>query len=243
MTDLLWMAPDDGDENPNYVRRFEATVQKTRGDWAMLDRTAFYAGGGGQPIDEGHLTWDGGEADVVDVSKRGVVKHVLDGPLPPEGETVEGVVDWDRRYDIMRAHTGQHLTSAVLHELQGIGTARAEMEPGAATITLDGPASETDVEETLLRTRELLDDERPVSVRLMRREAVADAMPEGRADLSRAPDQRKLRVVEIGDLDICPCGGTHVGDTGEIAPIDDLRIEDDDGTELRLVLGDAERKR
>lgn len=227
------------DGNPNYVRRFEATVRKARGDWVMLDRTAFYAGGGGQPTDRGVLRWDGGEADVVDVSKRGVVKHVLEGPVPEEGTAVTGVLDWDRRYDVMRAHTAQHLVSAVVHELHGVGTERADMDVGAATVDLAGSLDEDDVEEALLRSRELLDDARPVSVRTMRREAVAEHAPEGRVDLERAPDQPKLRVVEIEDLDLCPCGGTHVGRTDEIAPLARLDHAGSDDR-LRLELGAAE---
>lgn len=239
MTDLLWMDPEEDEGNPNYVRTFEAEVQKARGDWVMLDRTAFYAGGGGQPVDEGVLRWDGGEADVVDVSKRGVVKHVLEGPRPKEGTTVTGHVDWDRRYDVMRAHTAQHLVSAIVHALHGVGTERATMEVGAATVELAGELGENDVEEALLRSRELLDDARPVSVRTMRREAVEKHAPEGRVDLSRAPNQAKLRVVEIEDLDLCPCGGTHVARTDEIAPLASLDLGDEPD-ELRLDLGPAE---
>lgn len=240
MTDLLWMNPAEDEGNPNYVRRFAAEVQKARGDWVLLDRTAFYAGGGGQPVDRGTLTWDGGEADVVDVSRRGVVKHVLDGPTPDEGQEVEGVLDWGRRYDIMRAHTAQHLVSAVAHELAGVGTRRAEMEPLGASVELAGSLDGDDAREVLERTRALARADRAVQVRRMRREAVEKQVPEGRADLSRVPqDRAKLRVVEIGDLDVCPCGGTHVGSTDELAPVEDLAVGED-GTELRLELGPAE---
>lgn len=238
MTDLLWMEPTGESENPNYVRRFEATVQKTRGDWVLLDRTAFYPGGGGQPADEGRLVWPDGEADIVDVDRRGVVKHTLDGPLPDEGDEVEGVLDWDRRHAIMRAHTAQHLTSAVVHRLHGVGTQRADMEPGAATVELAGTLEAADVEEALAEVRTLSDDDRRVSVRRMRRGDVEDQVPEGRADLSRVPSSRdRLRVVEIEDLDLCPCGGTHVGSTEEIGPVEDLTLAGD-GDELRLTLGD-----
>lgn len=240
MTELLWMEPPAEDENPNYVREFEATVGKARRDWVMLDRTAFYAGGGGQPTDRGVLRWEGGEARVVDVSKRGVVKHVLEGPLPDEGATVTGVLDWDRRYDIMRAHTAQHLVSAVAHELHGVGTERADIEARAAEVELAGTLDEADVEETLLRSRELLDDARPVSVRVMRREAVAKHAPAGRVNLDRTPDRPRLRVVEIGDMDLCPCGGTHVDRTDEIAPLASLGLVGDEGHRLRLELGEAE---
>lgn len=242
------MQPTGDEANPNYVGRFDATVRKARGDWVLLDRTAFYAGGGGQPVDRGTLRWEGGEADVVDVSRRGVVKHVLDGPVPDEGQEVEGVVDWERRYDVMRAHTAQHLVSALVHELAGVGTERADMEVGAATVELAGSLDDGDVDEVLERARELADDDRPVAIRRLRREAVEEQVPEGRADLSRVPqDRAKLRVVEIEDLDVCPCGGTHVGSTGELAPLADLSAGSG-GDRLRIELGEAqaapdERKR
>lgn len=240
MTDLLWMRPGEDEDNPNYVRSFEADVRKARGDWVLLDRTAFYAGGGGQPPDRGTLSWDGGEAQVVDVDRRGVVKHVLDGPVPEEGTRVEGRLDWDRRYAIMRAHTAQHVASAVVHELHGVGTLRAEMEPGAATFELDGAVAPEEAREALEVVRDLADDGRPVSVREMRREAVEEQVPEGRADLSRVPGRSRLRVVEVESLDLCPCGGTHVASTDELAPVEVLGVVDgSDGGELRLELGPA----
>src|SRR5687768_17106757 len=95
--------PTPPERNPNYVRRMDAKVQKVfpagaEPAWIVLDRTAFYAEGGGQPSDVGRLTWDGGEARVTHVSKKGAVKHVLEGETPPEGAVVHGEIDWERRY-------------------------------------------------------------------------------------------------------------------------------------------------
>ena len=93
---------------------FEAEVTRVAGDRVVLDRTCFYPTGGGQPHDTGKMSKDGGEWTVTDVSKKDTIYHTIAGEPPEEGATVEGHLDWDRRYAHMRYHTAQHLLSAVL---------------------------------------------------------------------------------------------------------------------------------
>ncbi|MCB1844288.1 MAG: alanyl-tRNA editing protein, partial [Halioglobus sp.] len=101
-----------------YLRDCAATVMEVIDGSAVLDRTVFYATGGGQPGDTGVLRWDGGEARVVDTryGDAGAIRHVLgaDSDAPPEGVGVTAAVDWDRRYRHMRMHTALHLLGVVL---------------------------------------------------------------------------------------------------------------------------------
>lgn len=105
----------------NYVREFEARVVERGSDYAVLDRTAFYAEGGGQPFDTGTLAWDGDAARVTKVVKKGgEIRHFVDR-VPP-ADDVRGTVDWDRRYAHMRMHTAQHLLSGLVWQLYGART-------------------------------------------------------------------------------------------------------------------------
>ena len=121
-TKVLYMEERRGQEpDPNYLREFEAAVLERGPDFVVLDQTAFYAEGGGQPWDTGVLRWAGGEAKVIKVTKeKGVIRHFLD--RMPDAAEVHGVVDWDRRYAHMRYHTSQHLLSGIVWSIYGART-------------------------------------------------------------------------------------------------------------------------
>src|SRR5207247_4693 len=121
-TQVLYMEDRRGQEpDPCYLREFDATVLERGPDFVVLDRTAFYAEGGGQPYDTGSLSWSGGEAKVLRVTKeKGVIRHHVDR-LPPEG-AVRGIIDWDRRYAHMRYHTSQHLLSGLVWKIYAART-------------------------------------------------------------------------------------------------------------------------
>ena len=109
MTQLLYL--HDG-----YLREFDATVTAADGQRVALDRTAFYAGGGGQPADTGVLRWGSDAARVVELRKEdAAVWHTVEGAVPPPGAAVQGVLDWERRFGLMRHHTAAHVIAAILH--------------------------------------------------------------------------------------------------------------------------------
>src|SRR5207302_2064252 len=116
-TQVLYMEDRIGqDPDPCYLREFDANVLETGPDFVILDRTAFYAEGGGQPYDTGTLSWSGQEAKVLRVTKeKGVIRHHVDR-LPPVGP-VHGTIDWDRRYAHMRYHTSQHILSGLVWKI------------------------------------------------------------------------------------------------------------------------------
>lgn len=241
MTDLLWMPAADGragrEGNPNYVRSFDARVQKAMEDWLLLDRTAFYAEGGGQPSDMGRLTWEGGEARVKHVSKRGAVKHQVEGELPAAGTVVHGEIDWDLRHAHMRMHTSQHLLSGVMWKLLNARTAGNQIHADRSRVDFEPVKLDND----LLRDVEnevnrILAADLPVRVyeedRAVLEERLAADKGSERNLLNLVPQSvKRLRIVEImdpdqviprfgGTVDVCPCAGTHVARTGEIGKME-----------------------
>ncbi len=265
MTDLLWMPASDGAAgakgNPNYVRSFDATVQKTLDDWILLDRTAFYAEGGGQPSDIGLLTWDGGEARVKHVSKKGAVKHVVDGPLPPAGARVHGEIDWALRHQHMRMHTSQHILSGLIWKLLGGRTAGNQLHADRSRIDFE-PAkfSDADLRDIEAEVNRILALDLPVRVyeedRSVLEQRIRASGGSERNLLNLVPQSvKRLRIVEVYDpeeqlpkfgrtIDVCPCAGTHVARTAEIGTFEIVARETKGANKDRIeyVLKDGRRE-
>jgi len=210
------------------TREFDATVVAVDRDSrrVALDRTAFYATGGGQPHDAGTL---GGLA-VTDVRKAGdLVWHALGGDdeLPVVGDTVHGVLDWERRHALMRTHTALHVLCGVIWNEWGTPVTGGNMEPLAARMDFEfDPLPEgfaARVEE--LVNAELAAD-RPIEVSFLPRDtALADA-DLIRTKVSLIPESvPEIRVVDIVGLDKQADGGTHVGSTAEVGRIRVVKTE------------------
>jgi len=219
MTDLRYL-PDSDD-----VTTFTATVVAASDALIVLDGTYFYPEGGGQPADRGRLSWEGGHASVEDVQKKGGdVHHVLgmiEGPLPGVGESVEGQIDEERRRTLRRMHTAQHVVSKVVLDAFDAQTAGNQIHVDRSRIDFE-PADfrEEDVSLIEARSNAILDRDLPVRKTEMAREEAEARTPEGRGLLDLIPDHvDPLRMVEIGDVDLCPCGGTHVDRLSEVGRI------------------------
>lgn len=198
-----------------------------------LDRTAFYPTSGGQPHDLGTIS---GQAvlEVVDEGDR--IAHRTAGPVT--GGNVECHIDWERRYDHMQQHTGQHLLSAVWAELFGIPTVSFHMGEDSSTIELaTKDLSEDRIEKAEQRANRLAREGRAVSI------SFDDSS--GAIGL-RKPTERSglLRIVTIDGLDRSACGGTHVASIGEVSPIQIRRTEKIRGnTRLEFVCGNRAERR
>lgn len=193
-----------------YLRQFTArVVERSAGGCRLrLDRTAFYPTSGGQPHDAGIIAG----VPVLDVIEEDdEVVHVTGEPVL-ETE-VECSIDWPRRFDHMQQHTGQHLLSAVLHEMFGWNTVGFHLGATASTIDLDTVrALPEQLQAAEERANELVFANRPVTVSF---ESAAEVQG------LRKPSDREglLRIVTIEGLDRSACGGTHVRATGEIGPV------------------------
>jgi misacylated tRNA(Ala) deacylase len=208
-----------------YRRSFEARVQEvTPEGGVILDQTAFYPTGGGQPHDLGTLSWEGGSANVVEVRKSGpLVVHRLEPPTRPPafGTQVHGELDWDRRFALMRHHTALHSMSGVIFQLNGATVTGGQMYPDRARMDFLLPDLSPDrlkaIEE---RTNELLSEARPVSIRFLPR-AEAFAIPDLiRTKVNLIPESiEEIRVVNIEGIDQQADGGTHVSNTREVGRV------------------------
>jgi len=191
-----------------YLREFTARVIESDGNRVYLDRTAFYPTSGGQPFDLGTL---GGVAvrEVIDEEDR--IAHVLEAPLG--AAEVQGRIDWERRYDHMQQHTGQHLLSAVLEELFHIRTVSFHLGADVSTIDVDAPSlTPEQVERAEDRCAEVIAQARPVQI------TFEDASTT--LDLRKASERTgTLRIVSIDKLDRSACGGTHVRTAAEIGAV------------------------
>lgn len=196
--------------NDSYLTEFQAHVVDTSADRKRiyLDRTAFYPTSGGQPFDLGKL---GGIAVTEIVDEEDRIAHLLSGPLLGTEAWCE--IDWDRRFDHMQQHTGQHLLSAVFSEVLSAATVSFHLGGESSTIDLSCPSLDPEqiqvVEE---RANDIVFENRPVSVSFTE-------TPEDLGLRKRSEREGVLRIVTIADLDRSACGGTHVRATGEIGPI------------------------
>ena len=223
MTELLFR--DDA-----YLRSCEATVTaiNDRGG-IVLDRTVFYATGGGQPGDSGTLERAGGEvvtlATAVYGEDRSQIVHVpAEGStLPQVGEKVVLHLDWARRYRLMRVHTALHLLSVVLpYPVTG-----GQISDGDGRLDFDLPEAALDKEEIAAKVNEISAGDHAITS-----EWITDAELEANPDLVKTMSVKppmgsgRVRLIRIGaDVDLQPCGGTHVSRTSEIGPIEVPKIE------------------
>jgi misacylated tRNA(Ala) deacylase len=205
-----------------YARSCEGAVVEVSDEGVVLDRTVFYARGGGQPGDVGALRWDGGESRVTDTVKRsGAIVHVVDGEAPPVGTSVLAEIDWDRRHTLMRTHTALHALSGIVFRDYGAKVTGGNMEPGSARMDFELEAIGADfgreVEEKL--NAELAAG-RPVHVGFLpRAEALADA-DLIRTKVNLIPESvDPIRVIDIEGLDRQADGGTHVRTTAEVGRV------------------------
>ena len=216
-----------------YLRSCEATVVEVREDGVVLDRTVFYARGGGQPGDSGVLRWSDGECRVLDTTTsrddREIV-HALDpaGPPPPVGAAVTAEIDWERRYQHMRTHTALHALSGVVFTDFGAKVTGGNMESGGVArmdFELDGISQEfgREVEERL--NARLADDVEVHVLELPRAQALAD--PDLiRTKVSLIPDSvDPIRVIDITGIDKQADGGTHVARSGEVGVVRVVKTE------------------
>ena len=208
----------------SYAREFDARVVRLSGREVVLDRTAFYPGGGGQPPDKGTLGIGPVRALVVDVRREGGdIIHVLDKPIPGTVEDLRGELDWERRFAHMRYHTALHVLSGVIWKGFGAKVTGGQMRPDRARMDFSFPGEWTAgvVGEIERLTNEALAEARPVKVyELPREEALAN--PDLiRTQVNLVPERVKtIRIVEIEGLDTQADGGTHVANTREVGEME-----------------------
>jgi misacylated tRNA(Ala) deacylase len=207
-----------------FVREFDATVIAVDGNCVALDATYFYPTGGGQPHDTGTL----GSAHVSEVRKEGdAVWHTLQGPIPSVGDVVHGVVDWDRRFNLMRTHTAMHILCGVIWNEWQVPVTGGNMEPLSARMDFEfDPLPEGFAQRVEDLVNETIARDFPIEVSFLPREtAVLDA-DLIRTKVSLIPETvKEIRVVDIVGLDKQADGGTHVRSTADVGRFRVIKLE------------------
>ena len=201
-------------KNP-YLTEFDAEVLscvKGKKDYeVILSDTAFYPEGGGQPADHGML----GDIPVVDVKrdKEDRIIHHLTAPLE-EGITVHGIIDWERRFDHMQNHTGEHIVSGLIHQKYGYENVGFHLSDNTVLVDFDGFLTPEQLAEVEMEANELIWRNVPVQETFPTDEELEHMEFRSKKELSG-----KVRIIEVPGGDICACCGTHVMRTGEIGLI------------------------
>jgi len=213
-----------------YLREFKAKVLKVSGNYIILDRTAFYPEGGGQPADHGFLEFNGTKTKVYDVKKTSgnIIVHFIEGPAPKEGEEVKGLIDWNRRMNLMRHHTATHLIMGAARRILGEHVWQTGAQKDVEQSRLDITHPKRLAREEINRIEELANEavmrNMQVEIFWMPREEAERAYGFRLYQGGVVPG-REIRVVKIGDWDVEACGGTHCKSTGEVGLIKIIRTE------------------
>ncbi|NNF53649.1 MAG: alanyl-tRNA editing protein [Acidimicrobiales bacterium] len=225
MTEQLYLADQT-------LRQFSAVVVDVADNSGqrkvLLDQTAFYAAGGGQPTDTGTVTWDGGSAVVVAVKKDGPdIWHTIEGDAPASGLTIEGSVDWDRRHQLMRTHSAMHVLGGVIWNEYRVLSTGNNMEPLKGRIDYEfDPLPEGFAKRIQVAVNDEIAANRPIEVTFLPRETAVEDEDLIRTKVNMIPDGvKEIRVVDIVGLDKQADGGTHVASTGEIGTFTVVKTE------------------
>ncbi len=207
MTDKIY-------ERDSYVKQFSATVvsceKKDSFYYTVLDKTAFFAEGGGQGADRGEING----VRVLDVQEKdGEVFHKTETPFE-EGEEVVGTLDWHTRFDRMQNHTAEHITAGVIHSLFGYNNVGFHLSDEIMTADFDGPLSEADVEKIELLANRAVFENHPISVSFPTTEEFSRIECRSKLELGEG-----IRVVKIEGVDTCACCAPHTAMTGEVGVI------------------------
>ncbi|TAK11677.1 MAG: alanyl-tRNA editing protein [Anaerolineae bacterium] len=210
-------------QTDSYLKEFDAEVIAVNPDLraVALNQTAFYPGGGGQPADEGTLEIRSESFPITGFKKQdGALWHLLggDSTLPEPGEPAHGILNWDRRYRLMRTHTAMHILCGVAFHQYGAFSTGNSMEPLSARMDLEFQTMHGDlVADIETAINKEIAAEHPLNVRILPR-AEAFAIPDLiRTKINLLPEGiPEVRVVEIEGLDLQADGGTHVANTREV---------------------------
>lgn len=220
----------------SYLKEFDGVITSVNNNLVELDQTAFYPVGGGEPYDTGKLLMNDQEFQVIDVSKEGdKILHKVDKEGLKVEDIVKGVIDWDRRYRLMRMHTTAHLLSALINKETGalITGGNLDLEKSRIDFNLEIFDREKLVG-IVSKANEVIKKDAEVKSYIMKREdalkipdiiKLAETMP---------PDVSELRVVEIVGIDRQADGGNHVKNLNEIGQIEIIKLENKGKSNRRL---------
>jgi misacylated tRNA(Ala) deacylase len=213
-------------QTDSYIREFESTVSgvDTALHGVFLEQTAFYPGGGGQQCDHGLLKFAGSDLQVVKVQKspEGII-HLLseESNLPETGSRVTGILDWERRFALMRTHTAMHILCGVVFRDYGAQVTGGDMEPLKGRMDFEFESLQRELVGEIEAAVNLeITKDHPIHVKILPRDEAFQIPDLIRTKINLLPPGiEKVRTVQIQDLDLQADGGTHVHSTKEVGKV------------------------
>lgn len=216
MTEALYM-------KDSYLKQWDAKVVSVKDDkYIVLDKTAFYPKGGGQPWDEGYIVKNGEKFSVVYVGKfSGEISHEVEKPGLKEGDAVSCELDWDRRYTYMRYHTACHLVSNILYRRANakITGNQIELDKARMDFSMEDYSPEK-LQAFVDESNEIIRTNLPITIDTMSRAEVLAEPELARLAIGLPKNLQEFRIVKIGNIDKQVDGGTHVNNLNEIGEIE-----------------------
>ena len=216
-----------------YKKEFTAKVLECRkgekGFEIILDQSAFYPEGGGQPCDLGTLN----EVTVLDVQEKGEeIVHYTKEAITVGSEVI-GKIDWERRFDLMQQHSGEHIVSGLVHEAYGYDNVGFHMSSDVITVDLSGVLTEAQLAEIEAETNKKIWENSEVEITYPSKEELEKLSYRSKKELTG-----QVRLVRFPGSDLCACCGTHVTHTGEIGAVKILTVENfHEGIRLTMICG------
>ena len=213
----------------HFTARVQSCVQGRKGWDVVLDQTAFYPEGGGQPYDLGTL----GGAYILEVHEReGHVVHTCDRPLEP-GSQVEGDIDWSRRFDLMQHHSGEHIVSGIAHARYGCENVGFHMGSDVITIDLSVELTQEQIQELEEAANRYIWEDHPIQITFPSPQELEVLEYRSKKALTG-----RVRIVSFPGADTCACCGTHVSSSGQVGLVKLLSCQKfRSGVRIELVCG------
>ncbi|RME54610.1 alanyl-tRNA editing protein [Candidatus Woesearchaeota archaeon] len=230
MTELLYL-------NDAYLKNFKAMVKEVNGRFIILDKTAFYPQGGGQPCDIGKITSQNNETyNVTFVKKIGNdISHEVDREGLRESEIIEGEIDWERRFRLMRSHTAAHILAAVIHKRTGAKITGNQLD--VSKVRIDFNLENFDKESLssyIDEANSIISQNLDVNVEELPRDEAFKIPDVVKLKDILPPAVDKIRIVSIPGIDRQACGGLHVSNTREIGKITLVKAENKGANNRRV---------
>ncbi len=211
-TELLYL------DDP-YLKEFDAKVIDVRDNEIYLDKTAFYMGGGGQPCDTGYIEFGDKKSKVISV-RRDDAAHIIEGDVPEKGIIIHGLIDWERRYKIMRTHTAVHVVAGVAYSNFGVKITGNQLYEGRARLDLSFEKITRDLVEMILNeSNKIVQKDLKVKWYYISKDEFMRRPELMRVNPKLYEKYERIRIVEIEGFDIQADGGTHVKHLSEIGKI------------------------
>ncbi|PIY60532.1 alanyl-tRNA editing protein AlaX [Candidatus Woesearchaeota archaeon CG_4_10_14_0_8_um_filter_47_5] len=221
----------------SYLKEFDATVVKASGKYVVLDQTAFYPNSGGQPHDTGvMITPDGKMFKVVYVGKfEEDISHEVDSEGLKAGDRVHGVLDWERRYRLMRMHTAAHVVDGVFNNEAGALITGGQLDVDKSRIDFDLEAFDREkLAEYIAKANALIDQDLPVVVSYMKSEDARKDPTLFKLAAGFKHEIETIRIVDIKGFDRQADGGTHVKSLKEVGHVELAKCENKGKTRRRI---------